>query len=486
VLEFIVNWVNDSASQQNTLWLYGMAGSGKSTLSTTIASIFNHSGHLGAFLFFDRDVTERNDPAIVFRTLAYQLASSNPKIGQAIRGVVEKNSNIWISPLRLQFLRLLLDPLSTLKHQTDTIIVVLDGLDECGTAREREELLEVLTTDFIWLPFSMRTIITSRADIDIYDAFSSRPHILTYELDISSPANSDDILSYFRDRMSLIRGKNRYLQLDKDWPGEDALCKLVQRASGLFVWASTASEFINGFNPIKRLDDILKRDVASGAEAALDTLYKSALESVGLWDDDDFVSEFRAILGIVLVAHQPLSSGAIDALLHLSHDRPSMHTLSLLGCVLQQHPTIRIIHPSFGEFLMTRARSGRDIWFFEASSYHRHLAFRCLDRMDAVLKQNMCNLSLSQDNWDKTVSEDVSYSCIFWIDHVCVLKANNVSVVRRLRSFVFRHLLHWLETMSILKRSRDTISLLQRLVDWLSVRHKTSLVCISAQLNCLW
>src|SRR5882762_6892035 len=160
VLEFIVNWVNDSASQQNTLWLYGMAGSGKSTLSTTIASIFNHSGHLGAFLFFDRDVTERNDPAIVFRTLAYQLASSNPKIGQAIRGVVEKNSNIWISPLRLQFLRLLLDPLSTLKHQTDTIIVVLDGLDECGTAREREELLEVLTTDFIWLPFSMRTIIT--------------------------------------------------------------------------------------------------------------------------------------------------------------------------------------------------------------------------------------------------------------------------------------------------------------------------------------
>jgi hypothetical protein len=479
-LEFVVDWVNDSTSQQNILFLYGVAGSGKSTLSTTIASTFGDSGRLGAFLFFDRDVTERSDPAMVFRTLAHQLASSNPKIGEIIRGVVKKNSNIWISPLRLQFIRLILDPLSAVKHLTDTIVVVLDGLDECGTAREREELLEVLTTDFIRLPFSIRTIITSRANIDIYDAFSSRENILAYELDISSPANSADILSYFRDRMSLIRDKNRHLLLDKDWPGEDALRKLVQRASGLFVWASTASEFINRHDPVKRLDIILKGDIASGAEAALDILYRSALESVGLWDDADFVSEFRAILGIVLVAHQPLSSGAIDALLHFPHDRPSMHTLSLLGCVLQHHAVVRVVHPSFRDFLMTLSRCGRDIWFFDQSSYHRHLAFRCLDRMDAVLKRNMCNLSLSQDTWEETVPDDVSYSCIFWINHVCVLKANIIPVVHRLRSFLFRHLLHWLETMSILKRSRDTIPLLEYLVDWLSVRHQIPFVCIKA------
>ncbi|KIM72615.1 hypothetical protein PILCRDRAFT_15964 [Piloderma croceum F 1598] len=278
VLEFIVDWVSDPASQQNILWLYGMAGSGKSTLATTIASTFDDSGRLGAFLFFDRDVTERSDPAMVFRTLAHQLASSNPDIGEAIREVVEKNANIWILPLRLQFIRLLLEPLSTFKHLSDTIVVVLDGLDECGTARERGELLEILTTDFIHLPFCIRAIITSRADIDIYHAFSSKHHILAYALDISSPAISDDILSYFRIRMSLIRGQQRYLQLAKDWPGEDTLRKLVQRASGLFVWASTASEFINGHHPIKRLDIILKGDIVSGAEVALDTLYKSALD----------------------------------------------------------------------------------------------------------------------------------------------------------------------------------------------------------------
>jgi len=90
ILNFIVDWVKDPLGKQNTLWLYGLAGSGKSTLSTTIANIFNDSGQLGAFLFFERDVAERSDPTIVIRTLAHQLAASNPALGEAIRSVVEQ------------------------------------------------------------------------------------------------------------------------------------------------------------------------------------------------------------------------------------------------------------------------------------------------------------------------------------------------------------------------------------------------------------
>jgi ABC-type cobalamin/Fe3+-siderophores transport system ATPase subunit len=108
-LKFIIDWINNPTSQQNILWLHGLAGSGKSTLSTTIASIFADSGNLGAFLFFDRDDTEGSDPALVIKTLAYQLATSDTKLGAAIRTVLEKNSNIVMSPLRLQFHKLLLD-----------------------------------------------------------------------------------------------------------------------------------------------------------------------------------------------------------------------------------------------------------------------------------------------------------------------------------------------------------------------------------------
>src|SRR5882762_8838366 len=88
ILKFIVDWANDPTCEQRMLWVYGLAGSGKSTLSTTIANIFRDSGQLGAFLFFDRDVTERSDPMRVVKTLAHQLATFDPSIRAAIRTAV--------------------------------------------------------------------------------------------------------------------------------------------------------------------------------------------------------------------------------------------------------------------------------------------------------------------------------------------------------------------------------------------------------------
>ena len=468
ILKFIFDWVEDATSQQNLLWLHGLAGSGKSTLATTIANICGTSGKLGAFLFFDRDVNHRSDPTSVIRTLAHQLASSDPRIGAAIRAAVEKNSNILMSSLHLQFQRLILDPLS-IAHDATTIVVVLDALDECRTADDRENLLAVLANDFIHVPLAIRTIVMSRAEIDLYNAFTSRPHILVHELDITSPSNSDDILSYFRYRMSLICGKMRHLRLDKDWPGDEVFRKLVKRASGLFVWASTASEFIHGHDPRRRLDVILNGEAGLGAENALDALYKTALEGIDLWDDEDFVADFRNIMGSIIVVWQPLSSSAIDALLYLPDDKPSMHTISLLGCVLQQSPGVRVLHPSFTEFLVTRQRCGRDIWFFDRPTCHRYLAFLCLDRMNAVLKHNMCNMTLSVDRADENLSEDVSYSCVFWINHVCAIEQDIAPIMDRLRGFLHRHFLHWFEALSILKRSRDSISLINRLLHWMSV-----------------
>jgi hypothetical protein len=240
------------------------------------------------------------------------------------------------------------------------------------------------------------------------------------------------------------------------------------------MWASTACEFINGYDPTRRLEVILRRDVNSGAEVALDALYRTALESIGHWDDEDFISDFRDIMGIILVARQPLSTTAIDALLELSNSRPSMHFISLLGCVLQQSSTIRVLHPSFADFLMDEDRCKWDIWFFNRSIHHQCLAFRCFDRMGSVLKQNMCNMTLGDDLADESLSEDISYSCLFWIDHITAIEEDFAPVMDRLHSFLYQHCLHWFEAMSILKKSRNTIPLLDQLLDWISVSHSNS------------
>jgi hypothetical protein len=270
--------------------------------------------------------------------------------------------------------------------------------------------------------------------------------------------------------MMRVRIKAGILSLTTDWPGEEVIHKLAERASGLFVWASTASRFIDGHDPRRRMDVILNGHSASGgAECALDDLYRKALHAAGSWDDEDFVTDFNAILGVVLVAQRPLSSDAIDRLIDAPYDRPSNYTLSQLSCILQQNPTVRLLHPSFADFLMTRSRCGRDIWFFDHVSHHRTLCFHCWRRLDAVLKRNMCNLTLTKQLESETLAEDVTYACVFWVDHLCMITGDTSLVIERLVNFINRHLLHWFEAMSILRQSRDTVKLLEKLYFWITV-----------------
>ena len=478
ILKFVVEWANNKRNEETMLWIHGLAGSGKSALTTTIANIFRDFGQLGAFLFFDRDVVERSDPTAVIKTLAHQLSTSDPRIGAVVRTVIEGNPNMLMSPLPRQFQKFILEPILQLQPLTSTIVIVIDSFDECGTTEERETLLGVLAQDFSHLPIAVRTIITSRPENDICNALELRHHIFGYELDITLPSNSTDILLYFRHRMSLICHKNKHLRLGADWPGEDILLKLVQRARGLFVWASTASRFIDGYAPRKRLDTILRGEVTSGAEDSLDALYITALESSGRWSDDDFVQDFQDILGVILVARRPLSSVTIDSFLQRPEGAPSLHIISLLACLLQHSPTVRVLHPSFADFLMTKNRCKRELWFFDQPTYHRKMAIHCLHRMEAVLQQNMCNMTLSVDLRTETLSEDISYSCLFWIDHMCTIERDVTPIMNQLRDFLFRHLLHWFEAMSILRRSRDSISHLDHLLSWISVScHPPCLSC---------
>jgi ABC-type lipoprotein export system ATPase subunit len=85
VIKVITSWIADESSDhKSVLWLYGLAGSGKSTLSTTIAWMMQDLHRLGAFFFFDRDIPERN-AATLIRTLAHQLAQFDAHIGEHIK-----------------------------------------------------------------------------------------------------------------------------------------------------------------------------------------------------------------------------------------------------------------------------------------------------------------------------------------------------------------------------------------------------------------
>jgi hypothetical protein len=73
-------------------------------------------------------------------------------------------------PCQLQ--KLVLDPLSEI-HLPPTVVVIIDALDGYGTTDDRATLLSVLAQDFVNLPVYTRTVVTSRAESNIYNGFES-------------------------------------------------------------------------------------------------------------------------------------------------------------------------------------------------------------------------------------------------------------------------------------------------------------------------
>jgi hypothetical protein len=197
VIYDIFQWIVDESNEaKKVLWVYGLAGTGKSMLSTTIAQIMRRRQRLGAFFFFNRDIPQRNFATLI-RTLAYQLAVFDAGFGDAISLAVKNHNNIARMPLAFQFETLLsANALKSVKWSGDPIVLIIDALDKCGSERDRKILMQALSKGLSNLPSFMQIMIVSRPESDIQHALGSYLHVIPYPLDIDSVANKDDVLAF--------------------------------------------------------------------------------------------------------------------------------------------------------------------------------------------------------------------------------------------------------------------------------------------------
>jgi len=175
---------------------------------------------------------------------------------------------------------------------------------------------------------------------------------------------------------------------------------------------------------------------------------------------------------MTLFLRNPLTSVAIDNLLANPDGRPSTETIKQLNCIVSSNPIIRLIHPSLADFLMSRSRCGRDIWFFMPSSHERILAILCSRPLDQVLHRDMSPLLV--DNDDHASLKDVTYTCVFWVDHICMIEDDLPPIEKLLKTFINQHILHWFKAMSLLNRFSLAIALLDLLSEWIQHHYPPS------------
>ncbi|KAI9457911.1 hypothetical protein HD554DRAFT_2042204 [Boletus coccyginus] len=449
LLDRLTLWIHGESENDNDkpiCWVNGRPGSGKSAISQTIAEKFTLQKRLAASFFFSRRDIERRTTRHFFPTIATQFLFSIPAIRPAILAALEQDSMIPSKVLREQMQKLLLEPLSSgLEQPGSSFLIVVDALDECDDPRLVVELVSLLIQLVRNSPLPLGLLITSRPEPWLQAHFRQQDVAsITLTLEIESFNVEDDIRRFLQHALNQVYQEHSQVMPNAPWPSPKDLNLIVEKASGLFIFALTVVKFVGDrlHNPAQRLqvilDDKPSRDTTY---AELDTLY---LDAVSTFPDPDIV---RLILGIVYCLSVPMTVPALHRLL----DRPDLSSEN------GEQP-IQFYHASFRDFLVSPQRSRRS------------------------LKRNMCGLDdpskLIRDIEDlperRRVAHDEAllYACRYWSHHLTQLPSQGgvyESLLDTMQEFCSRTLLYWIETASIFGDVEKAIIMLRGALNWLKL-----------------
>ncbi|KAJ3572756.1 hypothetical protein NP233_g2863 [Leucocoprinus birnbaumii] len=388
--ESIACWGKGEWRTMNTrvMWMDGPAGVGKSTVAQTWADEL--CNRLSAAIFLSRE-NGWNQAIKLIPTIAFQLATKYSSYRVAVEKAITRNPLILdAKSVDTQFQELIVRPIleSDVEDQgamEDTIIII-DGLDECGALSKavnqfqaQAAVINIITTSatnhttpFLWGIFS-------RPETHIINTFQSPQAIsVTWRLTLplKAPNVNQDIEAYFRCAFGTIRRK--YSSIPSKWPSQKSLTQLVNQSDGLFIYATSATRYIernigtSRLGPQERLHLLLEPEEGKRAKLSkLDQLYLLIMDQI----PRDILSDTLLILCaqdyMTKYAHTihvrptiPILSSLLDFSQPVFHDATSP-----LHSVLQEyiregasHPSLRFFHASFTDFLTNVERSQRDYY----------------------------------------------------------------------------------------------------------------------------
>ncbi|PTB71314.1 WD40 repeat-like protein [Trichoderma longibrachiatum ATCC 18648] len=510
ILDQIQTW-STKADGQCIFWLNGGAGTGKSTISRTVAQAFADKGMLGASFFFKHGEADRGSMALFFPTIASQLVQTVPQIAPHIRGAVEEDPTIHERSIKDQFDKLVAEPmrLASEASQLPTIVIIADALDECDNVEQVRLVIHLLSQIRLSTSVSVKFFLTSRPELAIRLGFADicgrYEDLILHQ--VPRMAIEHDITVFLEHEIAMIRedynksvSANRQLPLA--WPGVESFRQLVSMSIPLFIFAATACRFIQDRRiggPKEQLAKILEQQTGHGPRSNLDATYFPIVNGLvaGLFDAEKrVVSErFRRIVGSIITLANPLSAPSLARLLGMPLESVE-DQLDLLHSVLHIPPNarlpIRMLHLSFRDFLVDPAKANETdrypLWVDEREA-HQVLATRCLELLleEGTLRRNICGLRLpstprsevEQSTLEAALPSEVQYACLYWVFH-WKESMRNIEDGGLVDRFLDNHLLHWLEALGLMGRIADSIVMVN---DLLSLVYPERGVIISALLR---
>jgi hypothetical protein len=466
-------WASDGAPKLTTLWLSGMAGTGKTAIASTFAKNMNDEGMLVATFFIDRQRAERQSLDRIVQTLAYHLAEHHHERLRALWTFLHDNPAFGSLPYQDQIRHLIKMPLDI--GGSESLLIVIDGLDEC-VASSGASLVKALVGSLSHHPIKL--FVASRNEANIADVLRDLPHL---PMQLQEIGVSADIQLYWERNLDQLCHRKRL----PDWRFEVALDELVEHTGDLFIYATTLFEIIQDTrtSPIKELIDLLEISRAGSGSAIVfagQAIRHGPLEKLYFHILAEAVKDKRGniraayavrlhdILEVVIFAREPVTPQCLSDLLDM--DRGELEAyLTLLRSVLAVPHTsspegvVRPLHQSFPDFVRQQGALVHPQLTMYLTVADKKLAERCLGPLNNLLRFDICHIkdaslfnrevSTLKTRLNEHISAALRYSCRCWPSHLLEhirAAGSQAEVPLGLAEFCEEHLLHWIEVLSLM------------------------------------
>ena len=492
-LKEIITWVDNKPAekdllQQNTYWLYGLPGIGKTSLAHSICANLDDRRQLAGAFFCRRDDPNLSEPTNILPTLIYKLAESFPPFRRIVANHLRDATNLTPESMKDS---LFLDLLDKLPYgPNNSLVFVIDAFDECGNNRSRATLLRRLTgaaASASWL----KIIITSRPEADIQRVFDelTGSSYLRYDLAKDKEA-SHDLRTFAQNEFRLVA---QDWDFSPPWPDESLLDRLISRANGLFIFIKTLALAVEQCADPTEFLEATSKEAGTGLRP-LYGLYSNILSSRILHSN----AEFQRVVGVLLTAaqHRALCEETIAELAGVGPNLVKKWVKDLSSLLYRDEGAnggIRVRHLSISDFLA----SGDCPYNYQINLRDANvkLGVACLKTMISQLRFNICGLEDSRlANADvkdlptrvrENISDSLQYSSLYWSNHLCFTPdKNDRRVWESLKEF-FEGLcpLFWIEVLSLMGMVPKGVPSIRKVTSWAKVSPVPT--CIQSDLDWL-
>ena len=491
-------WILDDASFQRwrtqgesrLLWIKGDPGKGKTMMTMgVIAELsqgpetrlskmrdklkFGSQSCLVTYFFCQSTRPELNTAVSVLRGLMYMLVEQRPQLVKHLQKRYEvKGKQLFEGSKAVFALREILSDMLKDASLPATYLLI-DALDECTSGLS--ELLHIITDASLRRRPKVKWLVTSRniPEIELYLQPNSAGDKVSLEVKASHVSRAvAAFVDYKVQQLATVQQYDPKLQAEVQQ-------QLRDKAEGTFLWVSLVCK------ELEKVPFYLTREVLQALPQGLDPLYDRMMAQI-VGQDEKTAGYCRYIVRSITLAFRPLKLRELAVAVGLPKDqfRDVQAVVDLVGrCgsfLSVREEIVSFIHLSAKDYFTLG--NGRQVFGGPLAEAQGRVTRRLLHAMANTLRRDMCSLQKpgvriqeARSRVPDSCLPQIAYACEYWVEH---LQAGGHACSDMLvdggkvHSFFQKHLLHWLEAMSLLQKMPEAILALQKLEAAVDVSHR--------------